>query len=74
MIKRKGQIVPRRFVESIDKKSSHLVKFGCDVQIIGNKITSLNGDGPVIIVPSKNMFSRKKDKERSRVLILETCI
>jgi len=61
MIKRKGQIVPKNLVKAVEKKSQHLVKFGCDVSITGKTITALNG-GTVIVVPEARYCNLKKNK------------
>ena len=59
MIKRKGQIVPKYLVRSIEKKAQHLIKFGCDVEIIGMKITGIS-EGDVIVIPAVTHVLRKK--------------
>lgn len=61
VIKKKGQIVPKRLVKAVEKKSQHLVKFGCDVEIKGKTITALNG-GTAIIVPEAKYCNMKKNK------------
>lgn len=61
MIKRKGQIVPKYLVKAIEKKSQHLVKFGCDVEIIGRSIKAING-GVAIVIPDAKYCNLKKNK------------
>lgn len=43
MIKRKGQIIPRRIISAMSKRYQHLITFGCDVEIDGNNVTAING-------------------------------
>ncbi len=63
MIKKKGSIVPKRFVQAIEKKSQHLIKFGCDVELVGmNKIVALS-DGDIICVPSNKYVNTNKNKK-----------
>lgn len=63
MIKKKGSIVPKRFVRAIEKKSQHLVKFGCDVEIVGiNEIIALT-DGDIICVPNNKYVNTRKNKK-----------
>jgi len=63
MIKRKGQIVPKYLVKSVEKKAQHLVKFGCDVEISGMTVTAING-GVGIIIPDVKYCNTKKNKRR----------
>lgn len=63
IIKRKGQIVPKYLVESVEKKAQHLIKFGADVRIEGRKITALGG-GTCIEVPSTTHVLKKKRQRR----------
>lgn len=60
-LKKKGQIVPKRFVKAIEKKSQHIVKFGCDVEIVGNTIYMLS-DGCAIHIPYVKYCNAKKNK------------
>lgn len=63
MIKKKGSIVPKRFVKAIEKKSQHLVKFGCDVELVGtNEIVALT-DGDIICVPNTKYVNMNKNKK-----------
>lgn len=61
MIKKKGSIVPRYIIKAFEKKSQHLVKFGCDVKIEGNKVTALS-DGDMFIIPSDTHCNLRKKK------------
>ena len=61
MIKKKGQIVPKYLVKAVEKKSQHLVKFGCDVEIEGRTLTALDG-GTAIIIPEVKYCNMKKNK------------
>lgn len=61
MIKKKGSIVPRYIIRAYEKKSQHLLKFGCDVKIEGNKITVLS-EGDVFVIPSYQYCNLKKKK------------
>lgn len=61
MIKKKGQIVSKYLVKAVEKKSQHLVKFGCDVEIKGRTVTALNG-GIAIIIPEAKYCNMKKNK------------
>jgi hypothetical protein len=61
MIKKKGSIVPKRFLRAIEKKSQHLAKFGCDVEIIGNTIYPIT-EGSAICIPSIKYCNTKKNK------------
>ena len=63
MIKKKGQIVPRWLVKSVERKAQHLVKFGCDVQITGGKIKPLSY-GPIIDIPHVTHVLKKKNQVR----------
>lgn len=63
IIKKKGSIVPKRFVKAIEKKSQHLVTFGCDVELVGlNGIFALT-DGDIICVPSTKYVNTNKNKK-----------
>lgn len=63
MIKRKGSIVPKRFIRAIEKKSQHLVKFGCDVELVGiGEIVALT-DGDIICVPKNKYVNMNKNKK-----------
>lgn len=62
LIKKKGQIVPKYLVKAVEKKSQHLVKFGCDVLIDGKSISSVNG-GIAIIIPEAKYCNLKKNKK-----------
>lgn len=55
MIKKKGSIVPKRFVKSFEKYWQHNIKFGIPVEIIGNIIYPLEG-GTVIHIPSGRYY------------------
>ncbi|NOS39036.1 MULTISPECIES: hypothetical protein [Bacteria] len=61
MLKRKGQIVPKYLVKSVEKKAQHLVKFGCDVEINGRTLTAING-GVCIVIPEVKYCNMKKNK------------
>ena len=63
MIKRKGQIVPKSIVRAIEKKSQHLVKFGCDCEVINNKVYPIS-DGDVFVIPSVTHVRIKKGKKK----------
>ena len=70
MIKRKGQIVPRYLVKSVERKAQHLVKFGCDVEITGKKIKALS-DGCVILIPDVRHVLIKRNKVSVKGFILD---
>ena len=72
-LKRKGQIVPKRFIRAVEKKSQHLVKFGCDVEIVGNAIYMLS-DGCAIHVPSVKYCNTKKNKRRVKGFVVSNLI
>lgn len=61
MIKKKGSIVPRYIIKAYEKKSQHLVKFGCDVKIEGNKVTALS-EGDMFVIPSDTYCNLRKKK------------
>lgn len=61
MIKRKGQIVPKYLVKAFEKKAQHLIKFGCDVEIIGRTVKSING-GVGMILPDVKYCNLNKNK------------
>jgi len=51
MIKKAGQIVPRRLFRAKDQRHQYRIKFGCDAEIIGNHISALGPvNAPVVIV------------------------
>ena len=56
---KKGQIVPRYLVESVEPKAKHLVKFGADVEVYGKTIKVLS-DGCAIIIPCVTHVLKKK--------------
>ena len=72
VIKRKGQIVPKRFVRAVEKKSQHQVKFGCDVEIVGNTIHQLT-EGPVIFIPFLKYCNLKKNKKTVKGFEIAEC-
>ena len=61
MFKKKGQIVPRYLVESVEPKARHLIKFGCDVEITGRKIKALSF-GSIFNVPHITHVMKKKNQ------------
>lgn len=63
MIKHKGQIVPKYLIRSIEKKAQHLVKFGCDCEIINDKVYPI-ADGNVFVIPSTSHVRVKKGKRK----------
>jgi hypothetical protein len=51
MIKKAGQIVPRRFFRAQSRHHQHKITFGVDVEIKGNLISAIApNNGPVIMV------------------------
>lgn len=64
MIKKKGQIVPKWIVRAIEKKSQHVIKFGCDVRIDVSRrhITQLS-HGSIIVIPYVTHVLKKKSKK-----------
>lgn len=70
MIKRKGQIVPRYLVKSVERKAQHLVKFGCDVEITGKKIKALSV-GCVILIPDVSHVLIKRNKVSVKGFIID---
>lgn len=69
MIKNKGQIVPKRLIRAVEKKSQHLVKFGCKCEVINNKVIALE-PGPMLVVPSVKYCNTKKNKRRTKGYIV----
>ena len=63
MIKKKGQIVPKNIVRAIERRSQHLVKFGCDCEVINNKVYPMVG-GDVFVIPSTTHVRIKKGKRK----------
>lgn len=66
MIKRKGQIVPKYFFESIHKKSRHLFTFGCDVEIDGRSITAISKGKSVISISGNKYVDTNRRKRIPR--------
>ena len=65
MIKRKGQIVPKWLVKSLEKKAQHVIKFGCDVEICrGSKVVRALSEGCVFHVKHVNHVLKKKNQVR----------
>jgi len=62
MIKRKGQIVPKYLVKSVEKKAQYLVVFGCDVEIKGKELTATSEGSCFVIRNSKYCYSKKKKR------------
>ncbi len=62
VIKKKGSIVPKRIIESFEKKAQHLVKFGCKCEVINNKVYPLE-DGDVFIIPNDKHVLKKKNQK-----------
>ena len=64
MIKRKGQIVPRFIAKAVEKKSQHLLTFGCDVEInhLNKEVRQLT-DGSIFRIPSNKYILQKKNKK-----------
>ena len=77
MIKKKGSIVPRYIIKAFEKKSQHLVKFGCDVKIEGNKVTALS-DGDMFVIPSDTHCNLRKkkgtQKRKVKGYMLNSCV
>lgn len=63
MIKKKGSIVPKNLVRSIEKKAQHLVKFGCDCEVINDRVYPIT-DGNVFVIPSTTHVRIKKGKRK----------
>tara|TARA_R110002020_G_scaffold471194_1_gene698038 strand:+ start:395 stop:709 length:315 start_codon:yes stop_codon:yes gene_type:complete len=61
MIKRKGQIVPKSIIRAVEKKSQHLLKFGCDCEVINNKVYPLQ-DGFIFTIPDIKHVLKKKNQ------------
>ena len=59
MMYKKGSIVPRQLVESVEPKARHLVKFGVDVEVLGKNIKMLSA-GHAILIPSTTHVLKKK--------------
>ena len=61
--KRKGQIVPKCFVKSIEKKAQHIIVFGCDVEICrASKTVKALTDGCIFYVPITTHVLKKKNQ------------
>lgn len=61
IFKKKGSIIPKRFMASVEKKGQHVLKFGCDIKIVGNTIYPLT-QGCVFVVPYAKYVNLKKNK------------
>ena len=59
IIKKKGQIVPKYLIKSVEKKAQHVIKFGCDVEIAGRTIIA-KSEGPIICIPYVPHVLKKK--------------
>lgn len=63
--KRKGQIVPRWLVKSVEKKAQHLITFGADVEICrGKKSVKVLSEGCAFYIPCKKYVLEKKTRRR----------
>lgn len=61
--KRKGQIVPKCLIKSVEKKAQHLVVFGCDVEICRSKKTvKALSEGCILYIPSVNHVLKKRNQ------------
>ena len=61
--KRKGQIVPKCFIKSIEKKAQHIIFFGCDVEICrASKTVKALTDGCIFYAPATTHVLKKKNK------------
>ena len=61
--KRKGQIVPKCFIKSIEKKAQHIIVFGCDVEICrASKTVRALTDGCIFYVPATTHVLKKKNQ------------
>lgn len=70
MIKLKGQIVPKYLCRSIEKKAQHIIKFGCDVEVIGKTIKMLS-EGCCICIPSVTHVQKKKRQKTVKGFVCE---
>jgi hypothetical protein len=59
MIKRKGQIVPRYLIPTQRRRHSHLVTFGCDVEISEGIVTALSKPEPAVILVAGWFWNRR---------------
>lgn len=63
--KKKGQVVPKWLVKSLEKKAQHLVKFGCDVKIYrGAKKVVAISEGCIFYIPYIEHVLKKKNQVR----------
>lgn len=61
--KRKGQIVPKCFVKSIEKKAQHIVTFGCDVEICrASRTVKALTNGSIFYIPYTHHVLKKKSQ------------
>ena len=70
IIKKKGQIVPKYLVTSVEKKAQHVIKFGCDVEITGRKITA-KSDGCIIYIPNMTHVLKKKRQKTFKGAVVD---
>lgn len=70
IIKKKGQIVPKYLVTSVEKKAQHVIKFGCDVEITGRKITA-KSDGHIIYIPNVTHVLKKKRQRTFKGAVID---
>ncbi len=74
-VKRKGQVVPKFLVKSIEKKAQHLIVFGCDVDICRSKKTvKALSDGCIFYIPNTKHVLRKKNQVRVKGFLLNGLI
>ena len=61
--KRKGQIVPKCFIKSIEKKAQHIIVFGCDVGIcMASKTLKALTGGCIFYIPNLTHVLKKKNQ------------
>ena len=72
-IKNKGSIVPKRLVQAGEKKSQHLIKFGCKVEVINNKVTALE-DGDIFVLNGEKYCNLKKNKRIVKGFNFKPCV
>ncbi|MFT5709309.1 MAG: hypothetical protein ACI9ES_003617 [Oceanospirillaceae bacterium] len=59
---KKGQIVPRYLVQSVEPKARHLIKFGADVQVFGRKIIMLSKGCAIYLPATTHVLKKKRQK------------
>jgi len=70
MIKKKGDIVPKYLLRG-SRGGQHLARFGCDVEIVGKRVTALT-EGNIIEIP-RSSYKKRKNRNKSKRNVTFTC-